>query len=330
MLNFIRTSDGFTTIVGNKAYTVSKDHVNYNKLLGHVRTGDGVNFIKDYNYVEKVVNLKPDGIYIDGHKLHTTLGKRVVEMIREGFDVEPMKKFLENLLKNPSEDARNELYDFLENKSLPITPDGCFLAYKVVSQDWYSKTGGTMKLKKGKVREDGRIYNGVGQVIECERVDVDSDRRRECSNGLHVGSFTYSGPGGSFYSNGDRVIIVKVNPKDAVAVPKDYNFSKMRVCGYEVVSEYKMELTAQVHNSDGTKAPTERDVINPRDVVEEDVIRFDYTKSDGSKSVRVVKVENVYSDRVQGIENYEAVENWGDTPIYKTFLFSGMGKVTVL
>jgi len=30
---------------------------------------------------------------------------------------------------------------------------------------------------------------------------------------------------------------VKVNPKDVVSVPYDYNYSKMRVCEYEVLRE---------------------------------------------------------------------------------------------
>jgi hypothetical protein len=41
------------------------------------------------------------------------------------------------------------------------------------------------------------------------------------------------------YANGTdaRTLVVEVNPADVVAVPYDYNFAKMRVCEYKVLSE---------------------------------------------------------------------------------------------
>jgi hypothetical protein len=53
---------------------------------------------------------------------------------------------------------------------------------------------------------------------------------------LHVCSQSYLG-----HFGGDRVIVCKINPKDVVSVPADYNNAKMRVCRYEVVSELKDE-----------------------------------------------------------------------------------------
>ena len=64
---------------------------------------------------------------------------------------------------------------------------------------------------------------------------MDEDSTRTCSFGLHVCSYDYLpnfGTGG-----GDRVVICEVNPRDVVAIPQDYNNTKMRVCKYKVIAE---------------------------------------------------------------------------------------------
>lgn len=66
------------------------------------------------------------------------------------------------------------------------------------------------------------------------RGKVDDDRRKTCSYGFHVGRYNYAK---DFRPNDGHLMIVKVNPKDVVAVPLDHNDEKCRVCKYEVVGE---------------------------------------------------------------------------------------------
>jgi hypothetical protein len=106
---------------------------------------------------------------------------------------------------------------------LPITDDGYFLAYKRVNRNYTDCHSGTFD-------------NHVGKVVEMPREKVNANRNETCSAGLHVCSHSYL----SHYS-GDRIVVVKINPKDVVSVPVDYNNAKMRVCRYEVVSELKSE-----------------------------------------------------------------------------------------
>jgi hypothetical protein len=154
---------------------------------------------------------------------------------------------LENLMSNPSARAISELYDFLEHRALPITEDGYFLAYKSVRSDFKDKYSGT-------------IDNSVGKTVEFPRNKVDDDRAHECSYGLHVGALAYSGPGGWYNSASDKVVIVKVNPKDAVSVPQDHNAQKLRVCKYEVVSLYSGGMEdAPVYNSVGKPSDKNND-----------------------------------------------------------------------
>jgi hypothetical protein len=68
-----------------------------------------------------------------------------------------------------------------------------------------------------------------------DRSNVDDDSQRTCSSGLHVCADSYLD--GFANSVNNRTVVVKVNPRDVVAVPYDYNFAKMRCCRYEVISE---------------------------------------------------------------------------------------------
>jgi hypothetical protein len=140
-------------------------------------------------------------------------------MLTDGFPIKPLVLFMENLMENPSYRSVNELYGFLEKNNLPITPEGHFLAYKKVRADFKDVHSGTMD-------------NSVGQVVEMPRNLVDDNANNTCSSGLHFCSQSYLSSFG-----GERTVIVKINPRDVVSIPNDYDFSKGRACRYEVVGE---------------------------------------------------------------------------------------------
>lgn len=159
----------------------------------------------------------------NGSVLHNAIKDRLSHLWNLGMDYQPLLRFLDNLMDNPSHRALKETYRFLEACNLPITSDGHFLAYKMVRSNYFDIYTGTMD-------------NSIGQVVEVPRNMVDEDSDRTCSNGLHACSQAYLGGYGSS-GRGDRIVVVKINPRDVVAVPRDYNNSKMRVCRYEVVDE---------------------------------------------------------------------------------------------
>jgi hypothetical protein len=68
------------------------------------------------------------------------------------------------------------------------------------------------------------------------RNQVDEDKDRTCSKGLHFCSIKYL-PHFSDH-NGGHTMMVKINPADVVAIPADYNNTKGRCSRYEVVNEY--------------------------------------------------------------------------------------------
>jgi hypothetical protein len=191
----------------------------------------------------------PDEVSYQGEVMPLALASKIRAILEEGLPVSLFAKFWENLQQNPSANSVRELYDFLAYKELPITEDGCFLAYKGLDKNYWSISGNTTtKVLKGKVNNSGHIYNGVGEEIEVRRWDVDDNRENHCSFGLHVGSLDYA----QDFSR-SSVVVVKVNPKDVVSVPSDYNCQKCRVSAYKVVEVFSEEIGASVCYEDGSE-----------------------------------------------------------------------------
>jgi hypothetical protein len=190
----------------------------------------------------------------NGNALHNVICDRIVNVLKEGLDASPLVKFLDNLMGNPSYTAVQELYLFLEANRIPITEDGHFLAWKKVRHDWKDIYSGT-------------IDYSVGAKPKMPRNEVDEDRNRTCSRGLHVAGWDYLPHFGSS-GHSDRVVIVKVNPAHVVSVPSDYNNAKMRVAEMEVLREYKDrkveadEFSHSIVSSDGEAIYTQDDLDN--------------------------------------------------------------------
>lgn len=177
------------------------------------------------------VTLKDGKLYYDGAEVHSVLTERMVDIIREGIDITPWVRFANNLFQNPEPFSINELFLFLETGDLPITEDGHFLAFKKVRENYKDIHSGTFD-------------NSIGAVCEMPREQVDADRLRECSTGLHFCSKKYLPHFANAHN--DRVMMVKINPADVVSIPHDYNNTKGRCWRYEVVGEIPTER-AQTH-----------------------------------------------------------------------------------
>ncbi|MHB1539681.1 MAG: hypothetical protein ACYCV6_01405 [Steroidobacteraceae bacterium] len=239
MASYIQTNDGISVFVDGSLKSVSRDSLAYPQVVAAIQRGatpeeikglmasdldkvtDAVEALKDQRITDDVA-IEGGTVTFKGEAVHNTLTARMLRQIREGFDLKPMARFLENLMQNPSYRAVQDLYSFLEYGKMPITEDGCFLAYKKVRSDYRDIRTGTFD-------------NSVGQVVSMPRNQVDEEPDRTCSHGLHVCSFDYLASYAS--ASDDRVVISKVNPRDVVAIPTDYHNTKMRVSRYEVVGE---------------------------------------------------------------------------------------------
>lgn len=219
-------------VIDNKSHTINKEtHPEFDKILLAIKEErwDDVEKLVDFkksleDFGSGKVEIKSGEVYYDGEELHNALSSRLVDMYRDGFPITPMVNFINNLMENPSKRAVDELFGFLEKNTLPITSDGHFLAYKKVREDYKDIYTGT-------------IDNSIGTKPEMRRNKVNEDARNTCSEGLHFCSETYLPHYGSTTKT-NRVMILKINPRDVVSIPVDYNNAKGRCCLYEVIAEY--------------------------------------------------------------------------------------------
>ena len=242
MKYIISDSGVVNAFVGGEAYTFDKNHHNYNALIRHLKSGNVEHFEAAYDVASSVehfcdgyVHVKNGTLNWNGIPMPELFTDRILDMKKEGFDFDSMLNFMCNLNDNPSDKSILELFDFMQNKNLPITQDGYFLAYKAVRPDF-------------KDIYSGSIDNSVGEVVEVDRSKVDSNRNRHCGAGLHVGAIDYVTSYGGINldshedndsDGGNQIVICKVNPADVVSVPSDARFQKLRACRYEVVAIFE-------------------------------------------------------------------------------------------
>jgi hypothetical protein len=249
----IRLGDGaFITVVMNgESLTVraSDSQVSFDKALEAYKNEDwdalyeAMRPVKTYCFKVDGVTVTENGVFFNDEPIHTALSTRIMDFAMSGLDHKPLCKFLEKLMNNPSRRAVQELYTFLEHQNLPITDNGNFLAYKGLSKDYYSITSGSAKLIKG-YSSHGRILNVIDEVIEMKRNDVDDDKERGCSYGLHAGTMEYA----RGFAQG-KCVIVEINPEDVVSIPTDCSFQKLRTCRYKVVGEFEAPLYEPCYES---------------------------------------------------------------------------------
>ena len=209
--------------------TIEADHINYGAVylaISEARWDDAVELASVTNFVNKftdgAVTVSADGVLYNGIPVNNYLAYKLVSFFNENLPIQHYCLFLTNLMSNPSMTSRNELFMFLEEANLPITEDGCFLAYKAVRHDFRDK-------------HSGIFDNSPGITHEMPRRNVDDDRNRTCSYGFHAAAYEYAK---NFLSGiGGRMVAVKINPADVVSVPSDYNNQKLRCCKYTVMFE---------------------------------------------------------------------------------------------
>jgi len=225
---FTYTNDSITVIHLGKPHVVPKgspQFVNLRQALLEERWDDVPNHLtvsKSLTAWAKgkfTVNESLETFYYEGEAIPSDINARVLSMAAAGKDPAPLFLFWERLKKNPSMRSVEQLYSFLKHGGIPITKDGCFLAYKGVRNDY---TDG----------HTGMVDNRPGVVNKMARNKVSDDPRTACHYGFHVGAYGYAG------TFSQRTVICKVDPEHVVCVPYDHNGEKMRVCEYKVIGNY--------------------------------------------------------------------------------------------
>jgi len=327
MVAWIKSGEGNISFVASgKQYYVTKSHDRYDDVLQGLRDGvdedtlaqmvEKATVIKNYLNEQRLNDgeLRIEGgnvVYRDENGVeetcHGTVVERILTFMDEKLPVMPLVNFLKKLMQNPSYTVTQELYDFLEHKSLPICEDGDFLAYKAVRYDY------TDKYK-------GQFDNTPGKYVRERRNLVDDDRRVGCSKGLHAGTLSYVNSFGNFTKDAkvsDKCVIVKINPMNVVSIPLDSSCQKLRACEYFSLKDFEGELDYHFATNEGDEWKDEGDEDLEDfeweevddDEVEEldfddleigDEIEFFYQKRSGKSGTRYAEVVAKDHDSILG------------------------------
>lgn len=239
MLGYTITPTAVNLFIGGRMRTITNTHVNFkavtDTLLEYGRRTPGY----DDSYEKRLMSLLDIPAYIarategkikvcdnavlyNDTPVHGVVAARLLALLSSGHDVKPLARFMDRLFSNPVDTAADELYTWMEKANLPLTDDGCFLAFKKVQDNYKSY-------------HDGRTDNSIGAKLPVLAPDdYDTDRYATCSRGYHFCAYEYLG---SYFGNQGRVVVCKVAPEDVVAIPADHNSQKGRAKTYEIIGE---------------------------------------------------------------------------------------------
>lgn len=174
------------------------------------------------------LSLKDGAIYVDGKRSDDVIHDHIARMIEQGDNnYRNLVAFYENVLQNPSESSREDLFAWLRTVGMSsLDKNGYVLGYKGVTAHHTSIRSGYAYVNGELIR--GQIPYAVGDVVTMDREDVSANREDACSSGLHIGNWRYA-------SNfGDALMKVAFNPRDVVSVPSS-EAEKLRVCRFVVL-----------------------------------------------------------------------------------------------
>ena len=290
---YILGENAVTLFVDGKPVTVRNDDANYYEVRKCLLDGryDDIQTYLDLekqveDYTDGDISIKDGEVFFGEEKLNGVVVDKLLDLMKSGLtDKNPFINFLKNLLKNPSKNSVDQLYTFLSKRDMPIDEEGLVIGYKGVAHNYKDKYS-------------GKFDNSVGQSHEMPRRNVDDNCDHHCSYGFHIGSYEYADSWGG--SDG-KLMIVKFNPEDAVSVPTDCDFQKLRVCKYSVVGEItdRKQLKQPFYDSTGEFSDEDYDDDIELEDYENDSLDNDSYESDATRLAIRNYVENKHEDNTE-------------------------------
>jgi hypothetical protein len=220
--------EGLSLFYEGQPYTIAATHYKYAEILEAVKTYqyerlplllDLVRAVRDWFRDEPDFSVEGSLIVYQGVPFPVQCSEEALKMLEAGVLAAPMAKFLRKLRQNPVAGAQECLLSFCQANGILLAEDGDLIAFKGIRDDWTDARSGT-------------VNNAVGaKPPRFAPWEVDQRRDIPCSVGYHVGSFSFA------MGYGQRTVVVKIDPRDFMAIPYDNSAGKGRVCTYEVLSE---------------------------------------------------------------------------------------------
>ena len=219
---YIITADAVTfhTKRGANSYTVRKSHPFFEEIkeaLQRADTGGAYRLYAKKERGESKLVIKGNELHFDGKRFHEAFAEAYAVAKDHGAGYAAMELFFSNLAKTPNPISVHAFTSFMAACRMPMTDRGTFLAYRRTNSSWRD-------------HHTNSFDNAPTAVCRMPREKCDAVQSNTCSTGFHICNHKYLG---SFSAGPDTV--VEINPRDVVAVPPDYNLSKMRVSNFRVL-----------------------------------------------------------------------------------------------
>lgn len=298
------TASGILLFLDGKQFTIGTDHPNFAKIKTALANkkfneipllADVVSSVRTWLNNGRDLELRGDQVYLNGVPFSAEVTTKVLSMIKAGASVEPLANFLRKVRQNPSNTAQNELLLFCVANGFMIHEDGDLVAYKSVRGNYTDI-------------HSGKFLNSVGKVVTMERGQVDDNRDRTCSTGLHFASYDYASTwAGNIDGVNRRLMVMKINPRDVVSIPSDYNNQKGRCARYEVIAELTTNTPLpkqEVYTAASLGVPASRAVRNA-DAVAHEQARKSAAEREAHRAARIKKIDDSIVRKRSVIREYE-------------------------
>lgn len=190
--------------------------------------------------IKDALEMRGDRITLFGFEMNEEETRNFLTQINvkaDDFIGSPYYNFLVRLSKNPFENGKYSVVQYVLRSGLRPLPDGRIVAFKGISSTYWSINGNPAVVPiLGRTDSAGRIYNGVGETIKIKPEDCEMSLEMCANKGLHVGTKSYA------TSWGQVVATVFVPPEAIACVPND-TCCKVRCVEYFVFNHEAIDIS---------------------------------------------------------------------------------------
>jgi hypothetical protein len=132
MIPFMLTENSLTVQFADGPKTISSANPHFGGLVEAIRKNANADELRELfslatavkKFSEGKITIEGDVVRFNGVEIKNSVSDRILRFMEQGLPWQPLAKFLENLMANPSRRAVEYLYNFLEYSNLAITSDG--------------------------------------------------------------------------------------------------------------------------------------------------------------------------------------------------------------
>lgn len=116
MYPYLITGNAVVVVINNKQYTLSKGNIGFDALVEAIKEGRWEDVpalaspvVAVRKFSNGFVDVIDGQVTYDGQPIHSVLSQKILDMFEQGFDINPLTNFMQNLYTNPSMSAPNNV-----------------------------------------------------------------------------------------------------------------------------------------------------------------------------------------------------------------------------